>query len=144
MAAGVRRLPAQERLLTKSELAGRLRALKRETVALYFAARDPRTPLVAKVLATVVVAYALSPIDLIPDFIPVLGYLDELILLPGAIILVLKLIPPDVLAECREQARRWSEGNQRKPRSYLAAFVIVLLWLALAWLGWRLVRPLFD
>jgi uncharacterized membrane protein YkvA (DUF1232 family) len=120
------------------------RAVKDDTLALWFCCRHPRTPLLAKLLAIAIAGYALSPIDLIPDFIPVLGYLDELILLPGAIILVLKLIPPDVLAECREQARRWSEGNQRKPRSYLAAFVIVLLWLALAWLGWRLVRPLFD
>jgi uncharacterized membrane protein YkvA (DUF1232 family) len=127
MAAGVRRLPAQERLLTKSELAGRLRALKRETVALYFAARDPRTPLVAKVLATVVVAYALSPIDLIPDFIPVLGLLDELVLLPLGVALVLRLIPPEAMADGRARA----EAALTLPKNRTAAVVIVLLWLGL-------------
>jgi uncharacterized membrane protein YkvA (DUF1232 family) len=113
--------------LTKSELAGRLRALKRETVALYFAARDPRTPLVAKVLATVVVAYALSPIDLIPDFIPVLGLLDELVLLPLGVALVLHLIPPEAMADGRARA----EAALTLPKNRTAAVVIVLLWLGL-------------
>jgi uncharacterized membrane protein YkvA (DUF1232 family) len=115
-------------------------ALKNDVLALYFCCRHPRTPLLAKLLALAIAGYALSPIDLIPDFIPVLGYLDELILLPGAIFLVLKLIPADVLAECREQARRWSADKRGQPRNYVAAIVIVLLWLGLAWLAWRLVR----
>ena len=125
-------------------MAGRLRkwarAVKGDVLTLWFCCRHPRTPLLAKLLAIAIAGYALSPIDLIPDFIPVLGYLDELILLPGAIFLVLKLIPLDVRAECREKARRWTEEKQAKPRNYVAAIVIVLLWLGLLWLGWRLVR----
>lgn len=118
------------------------RAIKQDVLALWFCCRHPRTPLLAKLLAIAIAAYALSPIDLIPDFIPVLGYLDELILLPGAILLVLKLIPADVLIECREQASRWNEKNRGRPRSYAGAAVIVLLWVGLAWLGWRLVAGL--
>jgi uncharacterized membrane protein YkvA (DUF1232 family) len=120
------------------------RAVKSDVLVLWFCCRHPRTPLLVKLLAIAIAGYALSPIDLIPDFIPVLGYLDELILLPVAIYLVLKLVPPDVLAECREQARRWSQDQHDRPRSYAGAAVIVLLWLGLAWLGWRLMRPLFD
>jgi uncharacterized membrane protein YkvA (DUF1232 family) len=120
------------------------RAVKDDALTLWFCCRHPRTPLLAKLLAIAIAAYALSPIDLIPDFIPLLGYLDELILLPVAIFLVLKLIPADVLAECREKARRWSDEKRDRPRSYAAAAVIILLWLGLAWLGWRLLRPLFD
>ena len=127
MAAGVRRLPAPERILTRPAIAGRLRALKRETIALYFAARDPRTPLAAKVLAAVVVAYALSPIDLIPDFIPVIGLLDELVLLPLGIAILLRLIPPVVMADARARA----EATLALPKNIAAAVVIVLLWLAL-------------
>ena len=81
------------------------RALKTETYALYLASRDPRTPWYAKVLAGLVAAHTFSPIDLIPDFIPILGYLDDLIITPGGIWLVLKLIPPQVMAEKREQAQ---------------------------------------
>jgi uncharacterized membrane protein YkvA (DUF1232 family) len=120
------------------------RAIRQDVLALWFCCRHPRTPLLAKALAVAIAAYALSPIDLIPDFIPVLGYLDELILLPAAIFLVLKLIPADVLAECRQQASRWSEENRGRPRSYIGAAVIVLLWLGLAWLGWRLVSGLLE
>ena len=79
----------------------RARQLKRETYALYLAYRDPRVPWYAKVLAVCVVAYAFSPIDLIPDFIPVLGYLDDLVFVPLGISLALRLIPPEVMAECR-------------------------------------------
>jgi uncharacterized membrane protein YkvA (DUF1232 family) len=125
-------------------LRGWARAIKQDVLALWFCCRHPRTPMLAKLLAIAIAAYALSPIDLIPDFIPVLGYLDELILLPAAIFVVVKLIPADVLAECRAQARRWTEDNQARPRSYAGAAVIVLLWLALAWLGWKLVAGLVD
>ena len=117
------------------------RRLKGEIAALWFCTRHPRTPFMAKALAAALVAYAFSPVDLIPDFIPVLGYLDELILLPIGIWLVLKLVPQDVLAECRDQATRWLEENNQRPRNYLAATLIVALWLAalifLSWLAWR-------
>lgn len=104
------------------------RALKRETCALYFACRDPRVPVVAKVLAAVVVAYAFSPIDLIPDFIPVLGHLDDLILIPLGVLLVRALIPESVLEECRQRAL----ALEGKPVNRAGAMAVVLVWLALA------------
>lgn len=114
----------------------RARTLRRETYALYFACRDPRVPWYAKALAGLVVAYAFSPIDLIPDFIPVLGYLDELLLIPLGVIAVRAMIPADVLSECRERAR----GLEGKPTNWFAAAFVVVLWIALAagaiyWLG---------
>ena len=104
------------------------RALKRESLALYYAARDPRTPWYAKLLAGAIVAYALSPIDLIPDFIPVLGLLDELLLLPAGIWLALRLVPEPVLAESRMRA----DAALERPTSRTAAVVIVLVWIACA------------
>jgi uncharacterized membrane protein YkvA (DUF1232 family) len=109
-------------------LRDRARALKRDTVALYFAVRDPRTPVGAKIVAGCVVAYALSPIDLIPDFIPVLGYLDDVILVPLGIALCLRMIPAAVMADARARA----EAQAAKPRSYVAAALIVAVWVALA------------
>jgi len=106
------------------------RKLKRETYALYLAYRDPRTPWVARLFSALVVAYAFSPIDLIPDPIPVLGYLDDLILIPLGIYLAVKMIPPDVLEECREQSE--SVMAQGKPVNRAAAVVIVAIWLLLA------------
>jgi len=113
------------------------RQLKAETIALWFCCRHPATPLAAKILATVVVAYALSPIDLIPDFIPVIGYLDDVILIPIGNYFTLKLIPLPVIDECRIQARAWMDAHKDKPRNYIAAGVIVCLWLAALWLAWR-------
>lgn len=113
----------------------RAAALKSETYALYLAYRDPRTPWYAKVFAGLVAAYAFSPIDLIPDFIPVLGYLDDLLLVPMGISLALKMIPPEVMAACREQAQKEMAGG--KPVNRAAAAVILLIWLALAALGIR-------
>lgn len=115
-------------------------ALRRETLALYYAARDPRAPWYAKLLAAAVAAYALSPIDLIPDFIPVLGYLDDAILLPLGIWLTLRLLPPVVLADARQRA----SAALARPTSRGAAIVIVALWLAAvlvlgAWL-WHLLQ----
>ena len=107
----------------------RARQLKTETYALYLAARDPRVPR-TWVLAACVVAYAFSPIDLIPDFIPVLGYLDDLVLVPLGIVLVRKLIPSLVLAECRIAAQELLK--QGKPVNRTAAVVIVAIWVALA------------
>ena len=116
-------------------------ALKQDTYALYLAARDPRVPVVAKLVVVLVVAYALSPIDLIPDFIPVLGYLDDMLLLPMGIALAIKLMPRDVWEECRSQAR--AQLRSELPRNRTAAIVIVTVWLALlglvAWLAWSLV-----
>ena len=104
--------------------------LKSEAYALYLACRDPRVPWYAKTLAGVVVAYAFSPIDLIPDAIPILGYLDDLVLVPAGVAVALKLIPGGVMADCRARAQaRLAEG---KPTNWLAAGVIVAIWLAAA------------
>ena len=100
------------------------RRLRLEVVAIYFAARDPRTPRSLRWLALLVAAYALSPIDLIPDFIPVLGWLDELVLVPLGIWLIMRWLPPEVL----QTARLKAEALWRKPRSLMAAAFIVLLW----------------
>lgn len=104
------------------------RRLRRETLVLFYASRDPRTPWYAKLLAAAVVAYALSPIDLIPDFIPVLGYLDDVILVPIGIAITLKLVPAEVLADARIRAAQAVE----RPRNFAAAVVIVAIWIALA------------
>jgi uncharacterized membrane protein YkvA (DUF1232 family) len=111
----------------------RARQLKAETWALYLAVRDPRTPWYAKLLVAVIVAYACSPIDLIPDFVPVLGYLDDLVLLPLGIAWALRLIPPAVLVECRVWAQEAMQDG--KPVSRGAGAVIVILWLGVALLG---------
>ena len=112
------------------------RRVQRDVVALYLAARDPRVPWYAKALAAAVAAYALSPIDLIPDFIPILGYLDELIVLPLGIMLAAKLIPPEIMTEHRAAAIA-AEGT---PRSRVAAAVIIGIWAAatgaLIWALW--------
>jgi uncharacterized membrane protein YkvA (DUF1232 family) len=102
------------------------RALKRDVVALWIAGRDPRVPWHAKAVAAAVAAYALSPIDLIPDFIPVLGYLDDLLLVPLGLWLTLKLIPQGVLAEVRAEAAKIDSSALRKSRG--AAIAIVLIW----------------
>lgn len=108
--------------------------IKRDVLTVYVAARDSRTPLLVRLLALAVAAYALSPIDLIPDFIPVLGYLDDLILLPLGIFLVIKLTPAEVIESSRAKAQQLVQ----RPSSPVAAAVIVLLWLlcALGLLYW--------
>lgn len=106
--------------------------IKTDAVALWFARRHPRTPWYAKALAIFVVAYALSPIDLIPDFIPVLGYLDDVILLPLLIGLTVRMLPADVLRESRQQAHEWMQRSGGKPKIIAGAVVIVVVWLALA------------
>ena len=126
------------RLESLKAWAGRL---KTELRALYLAYGDPRVPTHAKVLAIVVVAYALSPIDLIPDPIPVLGYLDDLILIPLGIALTIRTIPPDVLAECRAKAARNTEKIRAGPKGMAAAVVVVAVWLLLAALAVYLVGP---
>ncbi len=113
------------------------RQLKQEIYALYLAYRDPRLPWYARLIALSVVAYAFSPIDLIPDPIPVLGYLDDLILIPLGVMLAVKLIPPPVLAECRQKAQ--TMAAQDKPVNWAAAGVIIVVWLCLAVLVIRLI-----
>jgi uncharacterized membrane protein YkvA (DUF1232 family) len=111
--------------------------VKRDALTLWFCSRHPDTPTVAKVFALLLVAYAFSPIDLIPDFIPVLGLLDEAILLPLGILLCLKLVPRQVVESCRESARVWIESHRDKPSSRAAAACIIGLWALLLWLFWR-------
>lgn len=113
------------------------RRIKRDGVTLWFAARHPGTPWHAKALGLFVVAYALSPIDLIPDFIPVLGYLDDVLLLPALIWLAVKLLLAPVLAQCRAQADAWMAEKGAKPRSLAGAALVVMLWLALGAAAWR-------
>ena len=112
-------------------------AIKRDVHALYLAARDPRVPWYAKFMAGCVAAYALSPVDLIPDIIPVLGYLDDLVIVPAGIVLALRMIPAEVMAEHRATAA----ASGIKPVSRIGLAVIVALWIALAaaagWLVYR-------
>ncbi|WP_217577813.1 YkvA family protein [Mesorhizobium sp. GbtcB19] len=114
------------------------REIKRDVVALWLAARDPRVPWYAKATAGAVAAYALSPIDLIPDFIPVIGYLDDLLIVPLGIMLAVRLVPADLMQEFRQVAAR-----REKPGSKGGLAFIIAIWalaaLALAWLFWR--RP---
>jgi uncharacterized membrane protein YkvA (DUF1232 family) len=114
------------------------RRLKRDVHAVYLAARDPRTPWHARVVAILVAAYALSPIDLIPDFIPVLGYLDDLLIVPLGILLVIRLIPADVLEEHRATA----EGRADRPVSYVAATFMIALWIVATVALYRWLEPL--
>jgi uncharacterized membrane protein YkvA (DUF1232 family) len=118
----------------------RVKQLKTEVYALYLAYKDPRVPWYAKLLAVCVVGYAFSPIDLIPDPIPVLGYLDDLIVVPLGIILAVRMIPDDVLDECREKAR--IAKKEGEPTSWVAAAVVIAVWLILAALAVVLVRKI--
>jgi uncharacterized membrane protein YkvA (DUF1232 family) len=112
------------------------RAAKRDAIAVYLAARDPRVPFAVKAFAALVAAYALSPIDLIPDFIPVLGYLDELILLPAAVWVIMRLIDPAIVAELRAEA----QGMAERPVSPWGAALVAAVWLGAAclaaWIFW--------
>jgi len=120
----------------KPSLKEKAKQLKTDTYALYLAYKDPRVPLHAKIFVAIVVAYALSPIDLIPDFIPFLGYIDDLIIIPAGIYLSLKMIPQDVLEECRAKAQSTSMDNKTK---WAAALIIVLIWLLALYMVFRLV-----
>jgi uncharacterized membrane protein YkvA (DUF1232 family) len=126
-----------------AELRRRARALKVETLALYLVARDPRVPWYARLFVAVVVAYALSPIDLIPDFVPVFGYLDDLILVPLGLALALRMVPPAIMEECR--ARAAVELDGKRPTSRAALLAIVAIWLAgSAFAAWLVVRALWP
>ena len=112
------------------------REIKRDVVVLWIAARDSRTPLLAKIAAAAVAAYALSPIDLIPDFVPILGYLDDLVIVPLGILLVLKLIPAALMGEFRAKAERTEQ-----PQSRAGLTVIIAIWVACAAaFGWLAMR----
>lgn len=121
----------------------KLRQLKKETYAIYLACKHPKVPWYAKALAACVVAYAFSPIDLIPDFIPIIGYLDDIIIVPLGIAIVVRMISPEVLAECREKAELVMA--QGKPTNKIAAIAVVTIWfllgvLAAVWIGRMLKR----
>jgi uncharacterized membrane protein YkvA (DUF1232 family) len=119
----------------------RTRRLRHDVYTLYLACRDPRTPWIAKAVAAGLVAYAFSPIDLIPDFIPVLGYLDDVVLLPLGVLLVSRMIPPTVMAECRERAERSLQTG--RPVTWLGAAIVLAVWVALALGGIVLARRVF-
>jgi uncharacterized membrane protein YkvA (DUF1232 family) len=120
----------------------RAAALKVEVYALYLAYKDPRVPRYARIFAAIVVGYAFSPIDLIPDPVPVLGYLDDLVLIPLGVALAIRMIPPTVLAECREQSR--AAIQQGRPVNRIAAAAVVAIWLGLAALAIVLLRRYIE
>lgn len=133
------------RLVMLERLRAWARRVKRDAVTLWFAARDPQTPWYAKALGIFIVAYALSPIDLIPDFIPVLGYLDDVILLPGLIWLTIKLLPAPVLEACRGQADEWMQMEGKKPTSRAGAVLVVAVWIAASVAIWHwVIRPWLE
>ncbi|WEJ69815.1 YkvA family protein [Pseudomonas sp. PSE14] len=113
------------------------RSIKRQTMTLWFCWKHPETPLPVKLLCLLVVSYALSPIDLIPDFIPVLGLLDDLVILPASIWLIIRLIPAPVYAQSKQQADDFERASSQRPCSTAAAVVIVAIWLLLAVLCYR-------
>ena len=123
-----------------ASLKQKARQLKTETYILYLAYRDPRVAWYAKAFMFIIVAYALSPIDLIPDFIPVLGYVDDLIIVPAGIFLALKMIPKEVLEECRERARSEPIAGKAK---WIATLVIISVWLLVLYFLIRLIWQLF-
>lgn len=110
----------------------RAKQLKSDIPALFLSLKQKKTPLIAKLAAAITVAYALSPIDLIPDFIPVLGYLDDLILLPALVALTIKLIPKDIFLQCKTESEgMWANG---KPKKWYFAIPIILFWMLIAWI----------
>ena len=110
--------------------------IKRDAVMLWFARSHPDTPFFAEAICIFAVAYALSPIDLIPDFIPVLGYVDDALLLPVLIWLAVRLLPANVIQECRGKAEDWMVKEKAKPTSYVGAAVIVGIWISVLYLCW--------
>jgi uncharacterized membrane protein YkvA (DUF1232 family) len=114
--------------------------LKAQLVTLWLCGKRPDVPIAAKIMAATVVAYAFSPIDLIPDFIPVLGYLDDLLLVPLGIYVTLRLIPPAVLAAARIEADAWLATQAGRPQNYWAAAAIVVIWVAVAYWAWTMLK----
>jgi len=119
------------------------RRVKRDGLTLWFAGKSTRTPWYAKALGGFVVAYALSPIDLIPDFIPILGYVDDVLLLPVLIWLTVKLLPADVLQDCRRQADEWMQKQGQKPRSRAGVVFVIAIWLLASVLIYLVFRDWF-
>ncbi|MCG8284097.1 DUF1232 domain-containing protein [Acinetobacter seifertii] len=106
--------------------------LRKQIIMLWFASRHPQMPWLPKVIAVVAVAYAFSPIDLIPDFIPILGFVDDAIILPILIWLALRFTPEQVIFDAEQQANEWLEEHEKAPRNYLVAVLIILIWITLA------------
>lgn len=123
-------------MMVLQQLRNWAKTLKRQVMVLWFSCQHPETPWLPKMVAIAVVAYALSPIDLIPDFIPILGYLDDLIILPLGILLVIHLMPSKVLEECRLQAMDWETHHVPRPVSRGAAAIIIFIWLILLGAVW--------
>ena len=119
------------------QLISRARALKKEVHAVYLAAKDPRTPWFAKALISFIVAYTVSPIDLIPDFIPILGYLDDLVIVPLGVALAILMIPPEVLDEARENVKQ-AQDPERNVEIF-GMTLIVLLWIGILAIIYRLI-----
>ena len=115
------------------------KALKRDVMTLWFALKHPLTPWYARAFAAVLTAYALSPIDLIPDFIPILGYLDDLIIVPVGVWLLLRLVPTQVLADSRTQADEWFLQGKQKPLSFFGLAIILAVWCFAVWATYKAV-----
>ena len=115
------------------------KALKRVVMTLWFALKHPLTPWYARAFAAVLTAYALSPIDLIPDFIPILGYLDDLIIIPVGVWLLLRLVPTQVLADSRNQADEWFLQGKQKPLSFFGLAIILAVWCFAVWATYKAV-----
>ena len=113
------------------------KALKRDVMTLWFALKHPQTPWHARAFAAVLTAYAFSPIDLIPDFIPILGYLDDLIIVPVGVWLLLRMVPTQVLTDSKDQADEWFRQGKTKPMSLWGLIIILLIWFFAAWATYK-------
>jgi len=120
-----------------SNLRAWAKALKRDVITLWFALKHPLTPWHARAFAAVLTAYALSPIDLIPDFIPILGYLDDLIIVPVGVWLLLLMVPTQVLTDSKDQADEWFRQGKTKPMSLWGLIIILLIWFFAAWATYK-------
>ena len=118
--------------------------LKKDVLTLWFSTKNPKTPLAPKIICIFIVAYALSPIDLIPDFIPILGYVDDLILLTVLILVAIRLIPKSIIQESRMKADEWLIKNLSKPKSHLGFLIVITIWLLILWLSYKVFRNLVS
>ena len=116
--------------------------LKMNVLIIWFATKNPQTPWLPKAICIFIVAYALSPIDLIPDFIPILGYVDDFVFLPILIWVAIRLIPNSINLESRVKADEWLRQNQSKPKSYLGLLIIIVIWLLMLWCSYQLFQDL--